>query len=181
MIINLFFFKEKFGGGSELRNYETENAKLAYSFIIAIIFIIAVFRSPNLTCFETIFGSRPSSPLADVYSAGLRAHRHAQSPMETARSNQPAGYFSQPGSANSTSGKRPETPQVSNQTPRPTHLRQNSSIDGLTPGGLPSGSPVIKIIHNADFSLVACLVTGDGFSWTALAASTKMWYDSVIS
>ncbi|KIV85704.1 hypothetical protein PV11_01365 [Exophiala sideris] len=93
-------------------------------------------------------GSRPSSPLADVHSTGLRAHRYAGSPMENARSNQSTGYFSQPNSANSTSGKRPETPQIAVQPARTTHMRQASSIDGLTPGGLPAGSPVIKIIHN---------------------------------
>lgn len=93
-------------------------------------------------------GSRPSSPLADAHSTALRAHRYAGSPMDNGRSNQTTGYFSQPTSANSASGKRPETPQISNQPARATHLRQNSSIDGLTPGGLPSGSPVIKIIHN---------------------------------
>ncbi|KPI36976.1 Serine/threonine-protein kinase STE11 [Cyphellophora attinorum] len=91
--------------------------------------------------------SRPSSPLADVHSAGLRAHRYAAaSPMDTRR--EPAsGYFSQPNSANSSSGRRPETPQVAVAS-RSHHLRQNSSIDGLTPGGLPSNTPVIKIIHN---------------------------------
>ena len=92
-------------------------------------------------------GSRPTSPLADVHSAGARNHRYAQSPMNGER-NASGGYFSQPGSANSTSGRRPETPQLANQTTRAAHLRQNSSIDGLTPGGLPTGSPVIKIIHN---------------------------------
>lgn len=93
-------------------------------------------------------GSRPSSPLADIQGAAIRSHHYVKSPMETARSNQSAGYFSQPTSANSTSGRRPETPQMPTQTTRVAHLRQNSSIDGLTPGGLPQGSPVIKIIHN---------------------------------
>ncbi|KAJ9502169.1 ATP binding [Exophiala xenobiotica] len=92
-------------------------------------------------------GSRPSSPLADVHSAGLRAHRYAGSPMDNSRSNPTTGYFSQPSSANSTSGKRPETPQIVNIPARTTHMRQNSSIDGLTAGGLPIGSPVIKIIY----------------------------------
>lgn len=92
-------------------------------------------------------GSRPSSPLADIHSAGLRAHQYVKSPMDTARGTQSTGYFSQPGSASSTSGRRPETPQLAHQTARAAHLRQNSSIDGLTPGGLPTGSPVIKIIH----------------------------------
>ena len=92
-------------------------------------------------------GSRPSSPLAEAHSAGLRAHRYAASPMDNGRRDQSAGYFSQPGSANSSSGRRPETPQVASSS-RSHHLRQNSSVDGLTPGGLPSNSPVIKIIHN---------------------------------
>ena len=92
-------------------------------------------------------GSRPSSPLVESHSAGLRAHRYAPSPMEGARRDQTTGYFSQPGSANSSSGRRPETPGIAS-TSRSNHLRQNSSIDGLTPGGLPSNSPVIKIIHN---------------------------------
>ncbi|KAJ9612353.1 ATP binding [Cladophialophora chaetospira] len=94
-------------------------------------------------------GSRPNSPLAEVQSAGIRSHRYAQSPMDSGRNTSGGGYFSQPGSANSTSGRRPETPQLANQTTRAAHLRQNSSIDGLTPGGLPAGSPVIKIIHNS--------------------------------
>ncbi|ETN40681.1 uncharacterized protein HMPREF1541_04960 [Cyphellophora europaea CBS 101466] len=97
------------------------------------------------TGFKT--GSRPSSPLADVHSAGLRAHRYAASPMESGRRDPNANYFSQPNSANSSSGRRPETPQLATNS-RSHHLRQNSSIDGLTPGGLPSNTPVIKIIHN---------------------------------
>jgi mitogen-activated protein kinase kinase kinase len=92
-------------------------------------------------------GSRPSSPLADAHSAGLRAHRFAGSPMDVTRREPGAGYFSQPNSANSSSGRRPETPQLTNSA-RSHHLRQNSSIDGLTPGGLPSNTPVIKVIHN---------------------------------
>ena len=93
-------------------------------------------------------GSRPSSPLAESHSAGLRAHRYAASPMETTKRDPNTGYFSQPGSAGSSSGRRPETPQLPSSTSRTHHLRQNSSIDGLTPGGLPSNSPVIKVIHN---------------------------------
>ena len=92
--------------------------------------------------------SRPSSPLAETHSQGLRAHRYAASPMENGRRDPSTGYFSQPSSANSTSGRRPETPQIVAQMARATnHLRQNSSVDGLTPGGLPANSPVIKVIH----------------------------------
>ena len=92
-------------------------------------------------------GSRPSSPLAEAHSAGLRAHRYVASPLDNSKRDQTAGYFSQPGSANSSSGRRPETPQLASSS-RSNHMRQASSIDGLTPGGLPSNSPVIKIIHN---------------------------------
>lgn len=93
-------------------------------------------------------GSRPSSPLAETHSQGLRAHRYAASPMENGRRDPSAGYFSQPSSANSTSGRRPETPQIAVQMARgPNHLRGNSSVDGLAPGGLPANSPMIKVIH----------------------------------
>jgi mitogen-activated protein kinase kinase kinase len=94
-------------------------------------------------------GSRPSSPLAETHSQGLRAHRYAASPMENGRRDPSAGYFSQPSSANSTSGRRPETPQIAVQAARgPSHLRGNSSVDGLTAGGLPANSPMIKVIHS---------------------------------
>ncbi|EXJ79778.1 STE/STE11 protein kinase [Capronia epimyces CBS 606.96] len=108
----------------------------------------AVLQNFNSASTGFKVGSRPSSPQADIHSAGLRSHRYAGSPMDAGRSNPGTGYFSQPGSANSTSGRRPETPQLASQTTRAAHLRQNSSVDGLTPGGLPTGSPVIKIIHN---------------------------------
>ncbi|EHY56584.1 ATP binding [Exophiala dermatitidis] len=97
---------------------------------------------------ELKVGSRPSSPHADTHNGGLRPHRYAGSPVDAGRGNASTGYFSQPGSASSTSGRRPETPQLASQPTKSSHLRQNSSIDGLTPGGLPTGSPVIKIIHN---------------------------------
>ena len=92
--------------------------------------------------------SRPSSPLAETQSQGLRAHRYAASPMESGRKESPGGYFSNPNSANSTSGRRPETSHIISQTAKvPVHFRQNPSIDGLTYGGLPANSPVIRIIH----------------------------------
>ncbi|RMZ92566.1 hypothetical protein DV736_g138, partial [Chaetothyriales sp. CBS 134916] len=90
-------------------------------------------------------GSRPSSPLADVHGVNLRAYRYAASPMEAGQRTAQASYFSQPTSADSVSGRRPETPGLAGS--RSNHLRQTSSNDGLTPGGLPSNSPVIKIIH----------------------------------
>ncbi|RMD42901.1 hypothetical protein DV735_g2205, partial [Chaetothyriales sp. CBS 134920] len=90
-------------------------------------------------------GSRPSSPLTDVHGVNLRAYRYAASPMEAAPRSGQASYFSQPTSADSVSGRRPETPGMAGT--RSNHLRQRSSNDGLTPGGLPSNSPVIKIIH----------------------------------
>jgi mitogen-activated protein kinase kinase kinase len=62
--------------------------------------------------------SRPSSPLAETHSQGLRAHRYAASPKEGARMDRV-----------------------------PAHFRQNASIDGLTHGGLPVNSHTIRIIH----------------------------------
>jgi mitogen-activated protein kinase kinase kinase len=92
--------------------------------------------------------SRPSSPLVETNSQGLRAHRYATSPMESGRKEGTGGYFSNPTSANSTSGRRPETSHIISQTAKvPAHLRQNASIDGLTYGGLPANSPVIRVIH----------------------------------
>lgn len=95
--------------------------------------------------------SRPSSPLAETHLGGLRSRYATASPAEPAKQNNGNSYFSQPNSAASANGRRPETPKIVVQNAfatGKTHLRQNSSIDGLTPGGLPSNSPVIKIVHN---------------------------------
>lgn len=95
--------------------------------------------------------SRPTSPLADTHMGGLRSKYALASPAETSKREASNGYFigSQPNSAATTSGRRPETPQIVVQHSfNKSHLRQNSSMDGLTPGGLPSNSPVIKIVHN---------------------------------
>jgi len=94
--------------------------------------------------------SRPSSPMADTHLGGLRSKYAAMaSPAEQPKREAGPGYFSQPNSANTVNGRRPETPQIVVQhSISKSHLRQNSSIDGLTPGGLPSNSPVIKIVHN---------------------------------
>lgn len=94
--------------------------------------------------------SRPSSPLAETHFGSVRSkYAAAASPAEQPKREAAAGYFSQPNSANTVNGRRPETPQIVVQhSMSKTHLRQNSSIDGLTPGGLPSNSPVIKIVHN---------------------------------
>ena len=90
--------------------------------------------------------SRPSSPLADIDSRSLRAHRYVASPMDTSRKE--AGYFSHPSSANTANGRRPEGKQGSqNAALAPHHLRQNPSIDGLTLGSLPATSPHIRVIH----------------------------------
>ncbi|KKY24489.1 putative map kinase kinase kinase ste11 [Phaeomoniella chlamydospora] len=69
--------------------------------------------------------------------------------MENVRKEAAPGYFSHPSSASTSSGRRPETPGTVNQTARgmAQHARQNPSIDGLTMGSLPPGSPVIRIIY----------------------------------
>lgn len=93
--------------------------------------------------------SRPSSPLAETHLGGLRSRYAIASPVETSKRDGQNGYFSQPNSAASVNGRRPETPQIVVQNSfNKSHLRQNSSIDGLTPGGLPSNSPVIKVVHS---------------------------------
>lgn len=96
--------------------------------------------------------SRPSSPLAETHLGGLRSRYAIPSPADSSKREAiNNGYFSQPNSASSVNGRRPETPQIvvqSSSNIGKSHLRQNSSIDGLTAGGLPSNSPVIKIVHN---------------------------------
>lgn len=93
--------------------------------------------------------SRPTSPLAETHLGGLRSKYAVTSPAENPKREVGNGYFSQPNSANTVNGRRPETPKiVVHHSFKKSHLRQNSSIDGLTPGGLPSNSPVIKIVHN---------------------------------
>jgi mitogen-activated protein kinase kinase kinase len=97
--------------------------------------------------------SRPSSPLAESDSKGLRAHRYATSPMDNARKE--AGYFSHPSSANTATGRRPDGKAgTQGTTPVPHHLRQNPSIDGLTLSSLPPNSPVIRIIHSGGYTKV---------------------------
>ena len=89
--------------------------------------------------------SRPSSPLAETHNQGLRAHRYVTSPLDSG--GRKDGYFSHPTTTNTSSGRRPETPQSATHAKGPTHLRQNPSIDGLTMGSLPVNSPVIRVIH----------------------------------
>lgn len=92
--------------------------------------------------------SRPGSPMAD--SSIPRTQRYVTVPME---SNKPLpsanSYFNQPLTARLTGTMRPDSPQLApNATARSnTHFRHNSNIDGLTAGGLPTNSPVIKVIH----------------------------------
>jgi mitogen-activated protein kinase kinase kinase len=100
-------------------------------------------------------GSRPASPPTDAHGSSVRTHRYVASPNDNGRKEGGQGYFSNPTSANSANGRRPETPQIVAQTARvPAHLRQNASIDGLTYGGLPANSPVIRIIHDRGESKV---------------------------
>ncbi|KAH8702497.1 MAP kinase [Talaromyces proteolyticus] len=87
--------------------------------------------------------SRPSSPLT-IDDRGGRGLRFATtSPIDGSR-REGAGYLSHPSSAGSGSGRRPTTPGDANQS---LHLRQNSSIDGLTMGSLPANSQVIRVIY----------------------------------
>ncbi|KZF22538.1 Pkinase-domain-containing protein [Xylona heveae TC161] len=111
--------------------------------------------------------SRPSSPLADLESGrGLRAQRYGgMSPMESARREQAAGYFSYPSSASTTSGRRPATPGDAPQTARVAHGRQGSGVEGLTLGGLPPDKHVIRVIYSGGLTKVVkvqnCKTTDD--------------------
>lgn len=92
--------------------------------------------------------SRPSSPFADTHLPAIRSRYAVSSSMESRR-DASAGYLSQPASASTTNGKPPDTPTIIiRDSAGKSHLRQNSSVDGITAGGLPSNSPVIKIVHN---------------------------------
>ena len=92
--------------------------------------------------------SRPSSPIAENATQGLRAYRYAPSPGEAPRKDGATSYFNYPLPASTPSGRRPETPNTTNQNTRGgAHIKQNPSIDGLTMGSLPPNSPVIRIIY----------------------------------
>ena len=81
--------------------------------------------------------NRPSSPFIESERRGLRAQRHGEmSPVESSRREQ-QGITSNPGSANTTSGRRPATPS-----------RQNPGMDS-TVGTLAPGSPHIRVIYNS--------------------------------
>ncbi|CRG87108.1 mitogen-activated protein kinase kinase kinase [Talaromyces islandicus] len=89
--------------------------------------------------------SRPSSPLT-MEDRGARGLRYpAASPIDGARRDGGPGYLSHPSSAGSGSGRRPTTP--GDPTRASLHLRQNSSLDGLTMGSLPFNSQVIRVIY----------------------------------
>ena len=89
---------------------------------------------------------RPNSPLADS-DGRTRAHRYGGiSPMESARKEQGQGYFSNsnPNSAKTISGRRPQTPvEIVNVAGR-----ANPNMDS-TMGKLPMNQPVIRVIYNS--------------------------------
>ena len=95
-------------------------------------------------------GIRPSSPLADSEGRS-RAHRHGNmSPIDYPRKDSGPGYFSNPSSAKTIHGRRPDTPVESYANGKSTtsnHTRSNHSLDS-TMGKLPVGSPVIRVIYN---------------------------------
>lgn len=65
--------------------------------------------------------------------------------MENARKEHGQGYFTPAGSG---SGRNAGTPSESTQGARGgSHYRQSPSIDGVTMGPLPPGSPVIRVIY----------------------------------
>ncbi|MCJ1247238.1 ATP binding [Trapelia coarctata] len=90
---------------------------------------------------------RPSSPLADP-DMRFRGRFGTMSPMEGGKKEQSQGYFSNPTSAKTISGRRPETPADPAQSSKGSlSSRSNLSMDS-TMGKLPSGQPVIRVIYN---------------------------------
>lgn len=87
---------------------------------------------------------RPSSPLAES-DGRTRAHRYGNmSPIESSRREQSQGYFSNPNSAKTISGRRPETPvDPLLNGKKSTHFPFDSTM-----GKLPIGQPVIRVIYN---------------------------------
>lgn len=82
--------------------------------------------------------NRPSSPFAEPDGRGSRPRRYGgMSPVESSRRDQQQGITSNPGSANTASGRRPATPS-----------RQNPGMDS-TVGTLAPGSPHIRVIYNS--------------------------------
>lgn len=91
-------------------------------------------------------GSRPSSPLAEIDSRGLRAHRYVAGAMDTSRKE--PSYFSHPSSANTANGRRPDGKVNSQNTASVMHhVPHNPSTDGLTLASLPINSPVVRVIY----------------------------------
>ena len=88
---------------------------------------------------------RPVSPLADS-DAKIRAHRHGNmSPMENSRREQSTTYFSNPASAKTPSGWRPETPS---EPPGSSKTSSSRSNYDSTVSKLPANMPIVRVIFN---------------------------------
>lgn len=97
----------------------------------------------------TSSSGRPSSPFTDS-DMRLRGRFAVgtMSPMEGGKKDPSQGYFSNPTSAKTISGRRPETPADPAQSSKGSISgRSNLSMDS-TMGKLPSGQPVIRVIYN---------------------------------
>ncbi|MCJ1476933.1 ATP binding [Lambiella insularis] len=113
---------------------------------------ISQFVDPSFDVYRAVNPSgKPSSPLAE---SANRSHRRygGISPMENSRREQSQGYFtsSNPNSAKTVSGLRPETPVDPAISGKATGApnRSNHSMDS-TMGKLPVGQPVIRVIYNS--------------------------------
>ena len=92
---------------------------------------------------------RPNSPHAEPDNRMRGTRYGTMSPMENARRDQAQGYFNNPSSAKTISGRRPETPVDPAQGSKATvPARSNLSMDS-TVGRLPAGQPVIRVIYNS--------------------------------
>ena len=103
---------------------------------------------PGSLDYTQFLNGRPSSPLAEVDGQNKTHRFHGNmSPLESSRKEQSQGYFSNPNSAKTVSGRRPETPVDSQPTSsKSSHSRPNHSLDS-TMGKLPSGQQVIRVIY----------------------------------
>ncbi|MCJ1388330.1 ATP binding [Xylographa bjoerkii] len=112
---------------------------------------ISKYADSSLDSYHTAnSNARPGSPVAES-DGRIRSHRYGgASPMENARREQSQGYFSNPNSAKTVSGRRPETPIDAAPTTKlpSTSGRSNLSMDS-TVGKLPVGQPVIRVIYNS--------------------------------
>ena len=93
---------------------------------------------------DGMYGLSPGRP----GSPSTRSHRYGNaSPMESSRREQGPGYFSNPASAKTPMGWRPETPLETPHSGKPLSARSNMSSESTMSKSL-NGMPVIRVIYD---------------------------------